>query len=260
MISVVVVYNDLTQFERLLHWSLARQTVAHEVIALDNRDGRFGSAALALNHGARQARGDFIFFAHQDVRFDSPTWLADVETVLRGVDLLGIAGVSGARPSPDRAGREVVTNVTYDDPPRPAGVPLEAPLIVESVDECAFFVPRPVFERLSFDERTCDGWHLYAVDYSLAVKRLGLQAWAIPAPLYHRSPGAVFRILGFATFEAAYFRALERLARKYHDRPFLHTTCGRWATGRSMMIQRFPPRVVWRAWRVTLRRALGWRG
>lgn len=257
MISVVVVYNDLAQFDRLLRPSLARQSATHEVLALDNRERRFASAAAALNEGARRASGDYILFVHQDVRFESTSWLADAEQLLRTLPDLGIAGVSGARPSSDATGREVVTRATYDEPPRPAGTAIDEPVRVETVDECAFFVPRELAIRLPFDERTCDGWHLYAVDYALSAASLGRSAWALPLPLYHRSPGSLIRFMGFATFERAYFRAVRRVMRKHPDRAFLHTTCGRWDARRSLLLQQFPPNVVWFAWRVWVRRQLG---
>ncbi|MGE3844815.1 MAG: glycosyltransferase [Vicinamibacterales bacterium] len=257
MISVVVVYNDLVQFDAFLRPSLARQSAVHEVLALDNRDHRYTSAAAALNEGARRARGDHLFFVHQDVRLESPSWLDDAEQLLGRLPDLGIAGVSGARPIDEPPGREVVTCATYDDPPRPAGTIIDRPVPVETVDECAFFVPRAVATRLPFDERTCDGWHLYAVDYALSAAKLGLSAWALPLPLYHRSTGSLIRVMGFSTFDWAYFRAVRRVMRKHPDRVLLHTTCGRWDARRSLFVQQFPPDVVWFAWRVWLRRRLG---
>jgi hypothetical protein len=141
-----------------------------------------------------------------------------------------------------------VSNVTDSVPPRPAGhVPLSEPEAVDTVDECAFVVPAAVFAQFQFDERTCDGWHLYAVEYSLRVRAAGLQAWVLPLALYHRSGGAVLRVLGFVTFERAYFRALRRVFRKHAGVDRLHTTCGTWEARRSLLLQQFPPRLVWRA-------------
>jgi len=264
MISVIVVYNDLSQFETMLRVSLDRQHRPFELIALDNRQGRFTSAANALNVGGRQARGDFLFFAHQDVRFESEGWLEDAERYLRGLPDLGIAGLAGARGSNNDSHRVIVTNIEHSEP-RPTGHQvLQEVEVVETVDECAFFVPKDVFERFGFDERTCNHWHLYAVDLSLTLHEAGLRAYVLPLPLYHRSSGAIVRLMGFATFEPAYFRTLRNVIRKHRARfDRLHTTCGSWSTRKSVLLQQIPPRVLSSAicaWAIRrLRRAIAGR-
>jgi len=67
MISVVCVYNNERTFKNVLLKSLENQTVGFELIALDNRGGRYRSAAEALNYGGEQAKGDYIMFVHRDV-------------------------------------------------------------------------------------------------------------------------------------------------------------------------------------------------
>lgn len=248
MISVVSVFNDRAVFHAMLGASLAVQREPFQLVAIDNTGGAYRSAASALNAGARQASGDYLLFAHQDVRFSSPSWLGDAERLLRGLPDLGVAGVAGARAGPPGE-RVIVSNIEDSDPPqRDQHVGLSAPEPVETVDECAFFVPRAVFERLPLDDRTCDGWHLYAVDYSLSARERGLRAYALPLALYHRSGGAVVRFMGYATFEGAYFRALGRVLRKHGERVVtVPTTCGTWSARRSLLLQRFPPRLVARA-------------
>jgi hypothetical protein len=252
VISVVTVYNDRAVFDAMLRASLARQRATYELIALDNAAGTYRSAARALNEGGRRATGEFLLFAHQDVRFDSPAWLDEAERLLSAHPDLGIAGVAGARAPDAGAGeRVIVSNIEDSSPPQRHGhVFLERPERVATVDECAFFVPRPVFARVPFDESTCDGWHLYAVDYSLAVRELGLQPYVLPLPLYHASGGAVVRLGSFATFERAYFRTLRKVIRKHRALSArLDTTCGTWFSDRSLLVQQFPPRRVVRALR-----------
>lgn len=249
MISVIIVYNDLSQFERMLWASLNRQHWPFELIALDNRKRRFSSAANALNVGGRQAHGDFLFFVHQDVRFESEGWLEDAERYLQRLPDLGIAGVAGARGSNNDSRRIVVTNIEHCEPPRPAGHRrLRETEVVDTVDECAFFLPKHVFERFGFDERTCNHWHLYAVDLSLTLYESGLRAYALPLPLYHRSKGSIVRFMGFANYEPAYFRALRKVIRKHRARfDRLNTTCGSWETRKSVLLQQIPPRAMGRA-------------
>ncbi len=261
MISVIVVYNDRSQFETMLRASLDRQRRPFELIALDNRQGRFPSAANALNAGAKRAHGQFLFFAHQDVRFASARWLEDAERVLRGVSDLGIAGLAGARGTNDNTERVILTNIEHPEPQPTGHRRFQEVQAVDTVDECAFFVPKQVFDRYGFDERTCDHWHLYAVDLSLTLRRDGLRAYALPLPLRHNSTGAIRRFMGFATFEPAYFRTLRKIIRKHRGRfDRLHTTCGSWSTRKSVLLQQIPPRMVGKAiggWAAThLRRAI----
>jgi hypothetical protein len=83
-------------------------------------------------------------------------------------------------------------------------------------------VPADVFERLRFDETVCDDWHLYAVDYCLSVRRLGLFAYAVPGLTLHRSGGQV---------SAGYFRTLEKVVEKHRDSfDRIVTTCDVWTT------------------------------
>jgi GT2 family glycosyltransferase len=237
MISVIVVYNDRALFDEMLGASVARQQPRPELIALDNTGGRYGSAAAALNAGAREARGDYLCFAHQDVRFESDDWLVRAEALLRELPEAGIAGVAGSRARPGGDGREIVSLIEDSVPPqRSDHVALTVPERVDTVDECAFFVPRAVWARHAFDERACDGWHLYAVDFSLSVRAAGLLVYALPLPLYHRSAGAVVRVLGFTTYEGAYFRTLRKVLRKHGARfPRVHTSCGTWRADRSLL-------------------------
>ena len=246
MISVIVVYNDAAVFEAMTCASVARQHGSCELIALDNRDGRYRSAAAAYNAGVQRASGELLFFVHQDVSFAGATWLSDAETLVSGLPDAGVAGVAGARAGSDRSTRTILSNIEDSYPPQRSGhETLSAPQPVDTVDECAFFVPRRLLVNLPFDEETCDGWHLYAVDYALSVRRRGLRAYALPLRLYHRSAGATVRVLGITTYEAAYFRALKKVLAKHADQvDAVHTTCGTWFPRRSILLQRFPPAIV----------------
>lgn len=226
MISVVCVYNDLSIYNEYLLSSVQRQKGGHELIAMDNRDGHFKSAAQALNDGGRKANGVFIMFAHQDVRLHPETWLSDAEKLLDSLRNVGIAGVAGKK---DKSG--VITVITHGDPPHLAGsLQLTEPLRVQTVDECLFFVPREVFATVSLDEYTCDDWHLYSVEYSLSIQERGLAAYVLPLHAYHKSTGQV---------SEAYYTVLKRIIAK-HKRHYstIYTTIGDWSTVIPVKIQR----------------------
>ena len=95
MISIVCVFNDWEVLERFLLRSLDTQTAPYEMHLVDNTNGRFKSAAEALNFGGQQATGKYIMFVHQDVYLASTVWLESVENTLDTLPKLGIAGVAG---------------------------------------------------------------------------------------------------------------------------------------------------------------------
>ncbi len=228
MISVICVYNNRATLDTCLLKSINAQTADHELILLDNRGGEFKSAAEALNSGGRDAKGELLMFVHQDVLLPTADWLKNVESGVNQLSNLGIAGVAGAR----ELKRCVVTNLKQGDPPRPAGnVQIDRPEKVQTLDECLILIPKSVFEKLEFDEETCDDWHLYAVDYSLSARRQGYDVYVIPDCVYHRSSGD--------SMSDGFYRVLNKVLVKHRNAyPVIYTTNGNWSTPYPMIIYR----------------------
>ncbi len=226
MISVICVYNNRTILENYLLKGMKEQAADHELILLDNTSRSFKSAAEALNKGGRDAKGDYLMFVHQDVRLPPGDWLKAVESRLTLLPNLGIAGVAGSRGT----NRYVVTNMKHGDPPRLAGnVQIDEPDKVQTLDECLILIPRSVFCELEFDEKTCDDWHLYAVDYSLSVRKLGYDVYVIPDFVYHRSSGY--------SLSWGYYRVLRKVIKKHQNAyPIIYTTSGNWATSYPIIV------------------------
>ena len=182
MISVVCVYNNEGMLNRILLPSLKEQTVKYQLILMRNVDGRFKSAASALNYGAQMATGKYIMFVHQDIELGSKTWLADVERTLDTIPDLGIAGVLGVvlegKSYLDRS-RGLICNCGKD-----FGNPITKPERVQTLDEVVAVIPRTVFQVLQFDARNFDGWHLYVADYCLSTDH---GSYVVPNYVYHRS-------------------------------------------------------------------------
>lgn len=226
MLSVICVCNDRRILEGSLLRSLKEQSAEHEFIEIDNTAGRYKSAASALNEGADRARGDLLVFAHQDVILGGRDFLAKAAALMASLPDVGIAGVAGRLD-----GRGVFTNITHGDPPSHAGhIRLERPELVQTVDECLFIIPRPMFQKLRFDERTCGDWHLYAVDFALSAARLGFKAYALPLEAHHLSSGR--------SISKMYYRTLSKVARKHRDQyPWIHTSLGSWRTRVPVSLQ-----------------------
>jgi len=180
MISVVCVYDNEEYLRRILLRSLENQTVKFELITLDNRHGTYKSAAEALNYGGEKASGDYIMFAHQDMCLLSHYFLEDAEKILTSIPDLGVGGVAGTTQEGIwRFSIDIYEFANY------SSLTVRKPEVVETLDECLLFVPRPVFSKLRFDEKVFDGWDCYGSDYSLCVARWGLKAYVIPGSSSH---------------------------------------------------------------------------
>ena len=246
MISIVCVYNNERVFKDVLLRSLENQTSKHELILIDNTQGKFNSAAEALNWGGGKAKGKYIMFVHQDVDLCSNPWLENTEKLLNSIPNLGIAGVAGARSSKTSSNLERITNIQHGIPAINVrgAIPLQKPEKVQTVDECLVIIPRPVFDRLHFDEKVCDDWHLYTVDYSLGVALLGLGVYVIPAFVYHMSIGiprsSIMQIiLSRGLLDARFYKTIGKLLKKYRSHTKqVYTTSGLWRDRYPLALQR----------------------
>ncbi len=241
MISIVCVYNDQDKLDSLLLASLKVQTTHFEIEAIDNRQGTFPSAAAALNYGGRLATGKYIMFVHQDIVLGSETWLADTEKWLDSIPDLGVAGVAGR----EMNARYNTASVTHGVPAKFVGRQhLSRPTQVQTLDECLIIVPRHLFARLEFDGKTCDDWHLYAVNYCLDAKTLGYDNYVVPTSTYHASLGrntkSVLQILlKLGSLPEGYVTTAKKVLKKHQNSyKRIHTVCGTWNTSWPFIWQR----------------------
>ena len=182
MISIVCVYNNEEVLRDYLLKSLENQTVEFELIKINNASNKFKSAAEALNYGGKNAKGKYIMFVHQDVELGSDSWLESTEKLLDNLSDVGIAGVAGAKEGKIYGYISSCGSIW--------GKPLQKPEEIQTLDECLFIVPKFVFSKMQFDEKTFCGWHCYGADYCLSIGKMGLRAYVIPAFVYHRSLGS----------------------------------------------------------------------
>lgn len=232
MISIICVYNNDEILHDCLLESLSKQDINSELILINNTGNTYSSAGTALNTGGRKASGDYLIFAHQDIKLDSPQWLRNAENVISKLPNIGIAGVAGKK-----SGAGTITNIKHGSPPRFAGkIQITEPVEAQTLDECLIIIPKKVYSRIQFDENTCDDWHLYAVDYCLNVLEAGYRVFVLPLPCYHRSSGSL---------SEGYFSTLEKLRRKHclHYK-IIFTTMGNWHTTIPISIQKTK---IWRA-------------
>lgn len=183
-------------------------------------------------------------FVHQDVDLSSDTWLEDVEKMLDSIPNLGIAGVVGVNEKEHPVRSRYKTIIMDGVPPRMANISnlIQNPEKVQTLDECLVIIPKSVFNVLTFDEKVCDDWHLYAVDYCLSARKLGFDVFVAPMFIHHRSTGDIglFRvILSLGPFPKGYYQTLEKLLKKHKSQiKQIYTTCGTWSTSQPLVWQR----------------------
>jgi len=247
MITIVCVYNDRQFLEEYLMSSLKKQAGRYQLILVDNTQGRFSSAAEALNYGARQADTKYIMFVHSDIELCSNTWLIDAENILESMGSFGVAGVAGmseiGRDNRER-GRNIITHLE-NKREWEWGNRITRPEIVQTIDGCLIITPKTVYDQINFDEKVCDDWHLYDVDYCLSCKELGYEVYAIPLSVYHRSKGGYFKqkkgdvIKSLGQLPVEYYKTLSKVMKKHrHNYKMVYTTCGDYSTSSPVIWQR----------------------
>jgi hypothetical protein len=217
--SVICVYNDRYKLNNYLIKSLNNQTAPYELLAIDNTEGQIKSAPNIFNETAKKAKYDYLMFVHQDVDLDSRDWLANVQKDLKSLFRLGAAGVAGK----NRDG--FAASVSHGSPPIFVGpVRLEKPVRVQTLDGCLVIVPKNIFKKISFDESTIEGWHLYVVDYCLDLARRGYWMYVLPQHIYHESTGP--------RDSKVYQKTLNNIINKHRDHVrVIYSTVGEWKTG-----------------------------
>lgn len=188
----------------MLEKSLDQQKTVFEKVFVDNTEGRFSSAAAALNNGFEKSTGEYVVFAHQDITFDDEKFLEKIKSAidqLGGNVLVGPAGIK------EKNG--VYSNITHGPERKLVGkYRLGQPVKVQTLDEVLIAAKREVFQRFLFDEKTCDNWHLYGVDLCLSAEGEGIHSYVIPLKLHHHSSGKV---------DANYMKTLGKVVEKHKE-------------------------------------------
>ncbi|WP_323735589.1 glycosyltransferase [Methanosphaera sp. ISO3-F5] len=225
MFSIICVYNNKEILNEYLLNSLSQQDSNYDLILINNEKNRFYSATSALNYGAKKAKGDYLLFVHQDVKFIGTNWLSKTELEIKKLDKIGAVGVLGKKDI------HLYTNILMGEPPRRVSdYTLKTPLEIKTLDECLIIIPKKVFNKHKFDEKTCDDWHLYGTDYVLSIKKEGYKSYVIPTNLIHRSIGD--------SLSETYYQLLPKLQKKHFPEKIIYTSCGDWYTFIPIFLQR----------------------
>lgn len=223
MISIICCANNLEVYRNMLLESLENQNEPYEVILIDNTFNKHKSAAEALNFGARQAKGDYLVFAHQDIQFNNLNFLRNIKSYINRLN--GIVGLAGIKDS-----QGVLTNLTQGEHYQNGGEhKIDSPVEVQTLDEVFIACRKEVYELIKFDEKICNDWHLYGVDFCLSAKKIGIQSFVVPEVIHHKSGGKIS--LGYVK---TLYRLIEKHRKSYTK---IYTTCSITSTSRLRSTQ-----------------------
>lgn len=216
-LSLICVYNNRQLCDSMVN-SCVNQTVGFdniEFILIDNTTSVFASAAAALNFGVRKSTTDILVFLHQDIEFLQDDALAYIVEYITNnpKSLVGAAGVKSRQF--DHDGR--IISSMYAGPYKVKYSEEKHPQKAFVLDECLFACRKNLFEKIDFDEQTCNSWHLYAADLCLQALLNNYVVEVIPlSQVWHKSNGNA---------DKSYFCTQNALAKKYRrDYKIINTT------------------------------------
>ena len=207
-ISIISVYNNELLLNKLIDTINSQIGVSVDKVIIDNTKNKFSSAASALNYGIKKTCGEVLVFVHQDVEFlstDSLVKIYDFADENR-FTVFGAAGVK----SKDKGHSDGILSAMYEGEFKSKYTSLSCPTECFVLDECLIACHRDCMNYLSFDEKVCDGWHLYGADLCMQAQiNPNLNVVVLPMDyVWHKSHGNA---------DKSYFQTQGKLAKKYKD-------------------------------------------
>ena len=214
-ISIIICSVDPQRFEAVrANYRALLGPVSHEIIGIHDAS----SLCEGYNRGAARASGEILVFSHDDIEIVTADFAARLLDHLGRYDLVGVAGTTrliggswtyaGWPHLRGQVGSRIMkpgslTVTVY-------GVQDHAAADVQVLDGVFLAVRREVYERIRFDEKTFDGWHLYDLDFSFSAHLAGFRlAVCHDLCLIHNSLG---------TYRADWQRYVDRFEAKHRGR------------------------------------------
>ena len=212
-VDIIVCYNN-EKLYRDLEKSIQDRGgsgVQWNIIGVDNTKNSFRSAAEAYNQAFKNSTGECVIFCHQDVLFLEKSLSAIAEKCLNFPHTLwGAAGV-------EKAGQIISNMSVLKEGWKYGTLEKGSDAKVQTLDECMIAASRSLFEKFQFDEETCNGWHLYAVDLSLQCILQNYEVKVLDANIVHLSGG---------NMDYSFWKTEKSLVKKYRGKIHkINTTC-----------------------------------
>lgn len=216
MISVIICsINDARFSASSAQLASLLKDEAHEIIRIP--DAR--SLGEGYTRGIAASRGEYLIFCHDDIEILNPDFASRLKKHLANFDLVGVAGTTRLiSPEWVRAGPPYIFGQVAQVHPQGGflvrffGIPDVAVGQIQAMDGLFFAARRSVVEKIQFDFKTFDGFHLYDLDFSFAAHLAGFRlAIANDIHILHASWGSQ---------DQAWRHYADRFASKYADRVF----------------------------------------
>lgn len=222
MISIIICsrYSSLSQeLQSNIHATIGG--CEYELVHIDNSENKY-NIFEAYNLGVRKAQGDILCFMHEDILFHSKDWGGKMARWLAN-DEYGIMGVAGGyavlAQSDWRLYGKCLVNLiqgyntieenckyyVFPNSSRKAKRKLKEPVEVAALDGVWFCIRKELFDKISFDEITYDGFHMYDTDICMQIHKLGKKVMICPDVLLeHLSVGSYTPafVTGLSAFHA----------------------------------------------------------
>lgn len=217
-ITIVVVWYKKNQLDDFLDNINKQKDIDITVISLDNSQNQYVGAREAFNSVINKIDTDYVLFLHPDVYFEDNTILIKMLSVIRKLNKMGVAGVAGCREGKEWS---ILSNIVHGKNKSSAGDKIKKPEVVQTVDECMFFVQTDIIKKFPFSN--INGWHMYAVELCLQLLREGYINYVLPCDIWHKSSGS--------SLDSSYVLTLEKIVRLYSkDYKYINTTVKQWKT------------------------------
>lgn len=183
MISVIVCSRKSEILDDLKMSITSTISCDHEIIIIDNSNNLY-SIFTAYNEGVSRAKGNILCFCHEDVLFRTANWGKIIEQHFMDDDQIGLIGFAGSHfladtpmywySSPFVSQRNLNNdNGRVEEHFHEDWFGDRSIIEVVAVDGFCFFVKKSLFDRISFDEKTYKGFHLYDMDICMQVLQTG---------------------------------------------------------------------------------------
>ncbi len=212
-ISLICVFNNSKMKDIMVESAKKQKDVNIEYILIDNTEKQFSSGASALNYGISLANHDCLVFTHQDIEFLDEYALFNFAKYCseNPSTLAGVAGVKKWRNRYLLAKFNNKINYclydTYIGKSKNLYKSISIPTEAFNLDECFFVTNKRNFNDISFNEKICNGWHLYTVELCLQAKEKGIKSYVLPAEnIWHKS---------LARVDSSFYESAYQLATAY---------------------------------------------
>lgn len=183
MISIII----CSRFSKMLNTleENIKQSIGeeYEFLPIDNSHNTY-SIFEAYNIGVQKAKGDILCFCHEDILFRTENWGNAIANIFGRNTDIGLLGFAGAHFLADTPMYWCLSpfisehNLTNDN-----GQIIECfnetfynnnnLAEVVAVDGFCFIIRKSLFDSISFDERTYNGFHLYDMDICMQIINTG---------------------------------------------------------------------------------------